>query len=486
MMSIVTLSADQYPRLQRNPEFAAVSETDLNTFHSLLPGPERVITDAADLEGYNTDWQQKFRGQSQVVLRPKTTEEVSAVMKHCYERGLAVVPQGGNTGLVGGSVPVFDEVVISLALMNKVLDFDPISGILVCESGCILEHLDNELAKQGFMMPLDLGAKGSCHIGGNVSTNAGGLRLVRYGSLHGTVMGLEVVLPDGTIMSTLSKLRKDNTGYDLKQLFIGAEGTLGIVTAVSILTPPKPNAVNVALVACESYEKVIETSRAAKRELSEVLSALEFFDVRCKRLVEEQLGFANPIAGEHPFYVLLETSGSNSDHDEEKLGSFLQDAMEAGRVLDGVIAQDDTQIGNIWRLRESIATALKHAGKVYKYDVSIPVPVLYDLVEDMRLKTEGKADVLGYGHLGDGNLHLNFSAPEYSEELVGLIEPYVYEWTSGHAGSISAEHGLGLQKANCMHYSKPKEAVEVMQKIKDLFDPKGIMNPYKTLPWPDN
>jgi len=287
--SATKLTSEAYPALKRG-EFGTVTDADVHAFKDILPGEGRVLTEMEDVEAFNVDWQGKFRGQSKVVLKPKSTEEVSRIMKHCYEHNLAVVPQGGNTGLVGGSVPVFDEVIINLGLMKEILDFDPISGIIVAESGCVLEDLDNYLAEKGYMMPLDLGAKGSCQIGGNVSTNAGGLRLVRYGSLHGSVMGIEVVLPDGEVMSTLAKLRKDNTGYDLKQLFIGAEGvprasslktliltltpnhdggTLGIVTGVSILTPIRPTAVNVALVACKSYEDVIATSQGAKSKLSE-------------------------------------------------------------------------------------------------------------------------------------------------------------------------------------------------------------------------
>jgi len=239
-------------------------------------------------------------------------------------------------------------------------------------------------------------------------------------------------------------------------------------------------------VGCDDYAGVLATSKAAKRDLSEVLSALEFFDSSCLDLVEQQLGYMSPLEERYNFYVLLETSGSNGEHDEEKLGAFLEGTMEEGSVVDGVIAQDASQGAAIWQLRETIAEALKKAGAVYKYDVSIPVPVLYDLVEDMRarMKHAGEVSVLGYGHLGDGNLHLNVSAPEYSAELLGRIEPFIYEWTSEQQGSISAEHGLGLMKANCIHYSKSKEAVDMMHAIKGVFDPTGIMNPYKTLPAP--
>ena len=238
----VRLTRDRYP-VQRLP-FSVVSEDDLAALERIIPG--RVITDPEELEAPNVDWLRTVRGSSKVLLRPRTSQEVAQILRYCHERNLAVNPQGGNTGLVGGSTPVFDEIVLSTALMSQVLSFHDVSGVLVCQAGCVLEELSRYVEERGFVMPLDLGAKGSCHIGGNVATNAGGLRFLRYGSLRGTVLGLEVVLADGTLLNCLTSLRKDNTGYDLKQLFIGSEGTLGVITAVSILCPPKPSAVNVA------------------------------------------------------------------------------------------------------------------------------------------------------------------------------------------------------------------------------------------------
>ncbi|KAF9437360.1 hypothetical protein BGZ76_001077 [Entomortierella beljakovae] len=398
-----------------------------------------IEVDAEELEVYNTDWLRKYKGQSKLVLKPSSTEQVSKILKYCNDEKLAVVPQGGNTSLVGGSVPVFDEVVISMAYMNSVRSFDDVSGALVCDAGCILESLEKYLDDFGYITPLDLGAKGSCQIGGNVSTNAGGLRLLRYGSLHGTVLGLEVVLPDGTILDNLSTLRKDNTGYDLKQLFIGSEGTLGIITGVSILAPKKPKAVNVALVGLDTYDHVQAAFKKSKDELSEILSAFEFWDQEAIKTVKQHIEGANdPLEAEHPFYVLIETSGSNKDHDDEKLGGFLESLLTENIIQDGVIAQDTAQFQNIWAIREGIPVAVLDDGAVYKYDISIPVPVIYDAVEVMRkrlgdkgLLGEGKlfSSVLGYGHIGDGNLHLTLAAKEFSQEATDLIEPFIFEWT---------------------------------------------------------
>ncbi|KAG9132286.1 hypothetical protein Leryth_012957 [Lithospermum erythrorhizon] len=426
----------------------------------------------------------KYKGSSKLMLHPRSTEEVSQILKYCNSRSLAVVPQGGNTGLVGGSIPVFDEVIVNVGSMNNIISFDKVSGILVCEAGCILENLMSFLETEGFVMPLDLGAKGSCQIGGNVSTNAGGLRLLRYGSLHGSVLGVEAVLANGTVLDMLGTLRKDNTGYDLKHLFIGSEGSLGIVTKVSILTPIKLSSVNVAFLACKDYVSCQNLLVEAKRKLGEILSAFEFLDVHAMNLTLEHLeGARNPLPSSmHNFYVLIETTGSAESYDREKLEAFLMDAVENGLVTDGVLAQDINQASSFWHIREGIPEALMKAGAVYKYDLSLPVAKMYDLVEDLRARLDSAANVVAYGHLGDGNLHLNVSAPSYSDSILSQIEPFVYEWTSNHRGSISAEHGLGLMKANRIHFSKSTETVQLMSAVKKLCDPKGILNPYKVLP----
>ncbi|XP_022985346.1 D-2-hydroxyglutarate dehydrogenase, mitochondrial [Cucurbita maxima] len=469
--------------VQRNPSFSRLNSDDIDFFRSIL-GEKNVIQDEDRLLDANTDWLRKYRGSSKLLLQPRSTEEVSQILKYCNSRDLPVVPQGGNTGLVGGSVPVFDEVIINLGLMNDIISFDKVSGILVCEAGGILENLSSFLDNQGFIMPLDLGAKGSCQIGGNVSTNAGGLRLVRYGSLHGSVLGLEVVLADGSVLDMLTTLRKDNTGYDLKHLFIGSEGTLGIITKISILTPSKLPATNVAFLGCKDYSSCQKLLVDAKRKLGEILSAFEFLDNMSMDVVLNHLeGTRNPLPSTmHNFYVLIETTGSNDSYDKEKLEAFLLRSMEDGLISDGVLAQDINQISSFWQIREGISEALMKAGAVYKYDLSLPVEKMYDIVEAMRTRLGNSAIVIGYGHLGDGNLHLNISTPQYDDAVLAQIEPFVYEWTSNHRGSISAEHGLGLMKANKIFYSKSPEIVQIMASIKKLLDPRAILNPYKVLP----
>ncbi|KAL8743479.1 MAG: hypothetical protein Q9190_004179 [Brigantiaea leucoxantha] len=403
---------------------------------------------------------------------------------------LAVVPQGGNSGLVGGSVPVFDEIVVSTSRMNNIRSFDPVSGALVLDAGCILETVDHFLAEKNHAFPLDLGAKGSCQIGGNVATNAGGLRLLRYGSLHGNVLGLEVVLPDGTIVDDLTVLRKNNTGFDIKQLFIGSEGTIGIITGISILCPQRPKAVNVAFFGLENFGQVQKAYREAKQQLSEILSAFELMDGQSQDLVQKVTNKQRPLEGNHPFYCLVETSGSNAGHDNEKLEKFLEYVMENDIVSDGVVAQDETQIRSLWSWREGIPECLGHWGGTYKYDVSIPLTDLYQLVEDIKERLTaadliGDNDsypvvgVVGYGHMGDSNLHLNVATRRYDRKLEGKLEPFIYEWISKRKGSISAEHGLGLQKKPYIAYSQSQTKIELMKQVKRLYDPNGIMNPYK-------
>ncbi|KAL4747351.1 hypothetical protein BDW72DRAFT_206574 [Aspergillus terricola var. indicus] len=483
----VKYTSDAYPTLKRNPDFAEITAEDVKYFKDLLGSESAMIdgvtTDATDdIEPFNGDWMRKYRGHTKLVLKPQSKEEVSKVLKYCNEKKLAVVPQGGNTGLVGGSVPVFDEIVINTSRMNKIRSFDEASGVLVADAGVILEVADQYLAERHHLFPLDLGAKGSCHIGGNVATNAGGLRLLRYGSLHGTVLGVEAVLPDGTIMDGLSTLRKNNTGYDLKQLFIGSEGTIGIITGVSILCPPRPKAVNVAYFGLESYDKVRQAFGEAKKQLSEILSAFELMDGRSQKLVHTSTGNKYPLEGEYPFYCLVETSGSNAEHDMEKLETFLESIMGEGIVADGVLAQDETQFQSIWRWREGITEALSHLGGTYKYDVSIPLPELYQLVDDCRERLTrmgfvGDDDsfpvraVVGYGHMGDSNLHLNIAVRQYNKDVEKAIEPWVYEWIQKRNGSISAEHGLGLAKKEFIGYSQNNTNLKLMKQLKDLYDP---------------
>ncbi|RUS18877.1 hypothetical protein BC937DRAFT_88220 [Endogone sp. FLAS-F59071] len=545
------LTMEKHPEIKRDPKFNQITLSDLIHFTSILPASSIIYssspptTPSSDLMPYNLDWFSLYRGLSQLVLFPRTTPEVSKILQHCHARQLAVVPQGGNTGVSGGAVPVFDEVIINTSKMTRVRMFDKVSGAVVVDAGIVLERLDEYLAEKEFAMPLDLGAKGSCQIGGNVSTNAGGLRLMRFGSLHGSVLGFYRTALSSTIClryekitlvgvhrigltdqfatgqvilflistSSILSLLNQPAGYDLKQLFIGAEGTLGIVTGVSILTPRRSKAVNVAMIALNSFDDVQRAFMISREELSEILSAFEFWDtesfdvVRTKMLPNVRFPIESAVP--YPFYALLETQGSRKEHDDEKLSKYLENLTHAGIVQDGVIAQDAKQVGapptptscppharygtmrSLWSWRELIPEALTRVGPAITYDLSVEVPLLYRLCEDAkefllerRMMSEqggGVLKVLGFGHVGDGNVHLMAATKTYDHEIQKLLDDYVFEWTAKHHGSISAEHGIGIMKARYLHLSKSPAMIAMMRQLKGAIDPRGIMNPYKVL-----
>ncbi|ORY96255.1 hypothetical protein BCR43DRAFT_269838 [Syncephalastrum racemosum] len=493
---LTPLTSEKLGNIKRSERFKKIDQADLDYFRSVLTETNvlhDIETDPAksSLTQYNLDFFNLHRGASSLCLLPTKTEQVSQILKYCNEKGLAVVPQGGNTGVSGGQNPVFDEIIVNMSKMNRIRSFDDLSGIAVVDGGVVLEALDGYLADFGYTVPLDLGAKGSCQLGGNISTNAGGLRLMRFGSLHGNVLGLEVVLPDGTIIDNLSTLRKDNTGYDLKQIFIGAEGTLGLVTGVSLLTPRRPTSVNVGLVALETFEDVQKAFLMAKEDLSEILSAFEFWDhdsvgvVRKKMMPEA----AFPIESKTKFYALFETQGSRLDHDQEKLDGYLSRLMEAGVASDGVIAQDAKQMNSLWSWREKIPEAITRSGTAMTYDVAMEVPLLYKMVEDCKkhygdrgLLDTVYTNVLGFGHVGDGNLHIMANIQGFDYKTQKDMDEFVYSWAMKHKGSITAEHGVGIAKVAYMHRIKSEPQLRLMRMIKDTLDPNGIMNPYKVVP----
>ena len=448
-----------------------------------------------DLSIYNVDWKDEYHGKSQIVARPKTAKEVSRILSYCNSERIGVVPQGGNTGLVGGSVPVADEVIISTEGMNTIYNLDTDSGILTCDAGCILQDVQTYASERSHLVPIDLGAKGTCQIGGNVATNAGGQYFYRFGSLHANVLGLEVVLADGTILDLLNTNRKDNTGYDMKHLFIGSEGTLGLITRINLSFPRLPLSRHTALLACDNFGDVLTTLALAKKELGEILAAFEFMDRPVLKLVqkEHRIPVAHTCSGEsdglYPFYILVETQGSNEEHDAEKMSTFLEKSMEGGQVVDGVLSQDLTQVEDMWSIREHCNPATKAAGYNWKYDISIPVSDYYDIAEEMRERINAHcpdALVVNWGHVIDGNLHLNVATPgifEEDKELTNIIEPYLFESVVRRKGSISAEHGLGRCKNEYLgRLAKNEAALARMKMIKNMFDPNGILNPGKYLP----
>lgn len=435
-------------------------DKDLEYFRSLL-SPANIQT--SDLDFYNEDWLKEHKGRSKLVLKPVNAIQISQILSYCNKEKLGIVPQGGNTGLTAGGVPIEDEVVLSLRNLNKIDELDETQGIVWCGSGVVLETLNNYCSEKGWIVPLDLASKGSCFIGGNVASNAGGVRYIKYGSLHGNTLGLEVVLPSGEILSDLKGLRKDNTGYDLKQLFIGSEGTLGVITRLALLLSPKPMSTNTVFLACNSYSDVVSTLIHAKQSLGEILSAYEFLDQTVFNILMKHLpGISNPFQSNYNFYVLLETSGHCSVYDTERVQGFLEKSFLNKLVVDGVIAQNGTQANDLWKIREGTALATRKAAKyLYKFDVSLRIPQMYSLVEKVRKRLEGYADVMGYGHVGDGNLHLTIVS-QSTPDLKSLVDPYVYQEVQAMNGSISAEHGIGLFKRGLIKYTKDETNIKYL------------------------
>ena len=432
----------------------------LNHFRSFLAS-HQVLTE--DLDFYNTDWLHEHKGDSKLVLKPSSTRQVQEILKYCNDQRLGVVTQSGNTSLVAGSVPINSEIILSMQNLNKIENFDETQGIVWCESGVIIQNLNSYCNEKGWIVPLDLGAKGSCLIGGNISTNAGGVRFIRYGSLNGNVLGLEVILPNGEILSDLKALRKDNTGLNLKQIFIGSEGLLGVITRVALLLAPKPASVQTSFLSVRSYDDVVKLLGLAKDHLGEIMSAYEFIDRETFQIILKHTPRTlNPFDTNFDFYVLVETSGSNQQHDSEKMESFLQAAYDKGIVLDGSIAQNQSQADNFWRIRENGAVATrKEAKDIFKFDFSMRIPEMYEFVLACKERVGSLGRVMGYGHVGDGNLHMTVIT-ENGKEVEKILYPYLYEEVCRRKGSISAEHGIGLFKQGLIGYSKDQATIEYM------------------------
>ncbi|XP_055542086.1 D-2-hydroxyglutarate dehydrogenase, mitochondrial-like [Wyeomyia smithii] len=477
----IPLTKDHYG-IKRGP-YASVTDQDINQFERILSTNNQILLRPEDTAEYNRDYFRYVRGLGTVVLKPRSTEEVSAILRYCNIRRLAVSIFGGNTGVCGGSVPVFDEIILSMELMNRIVSIDEYSGLLVCEAGCVLAKLEDELSKKGMIMPLDLGSKQSCQIGGNLATNAGGIRLMRYGNLHGSVLGLETVLANGEVIDLMSNFKKDNTGYHLKHLFIGSEGTLGVITRVAMSCPVAPTTQNVILLGLKTYNAVLQTFLQAKKQLGEILTSCELIDQASLEYTVEHLKTSSPIDA-FPFYILLETTGSHKEDDEEKVRQFLEFSLEEGMVTDGIITSEPSKIKKLWQLRERIPAATYSNNFCLTYDLSLPLEQFYSIVPAIRKRVGHLVNIVcGFGHIGDCNLHLNIAGNILSEEIRKLVEPYVYEFTASLKGSVSAEHGIGLLKPGYMKYSKSTAAIALMKQLKSIMDPNGILNPYKVLPY---
>jgi len=458
-----------------------------------IVGPAGLITSPIEIAPYATDWRKRYLGKAAAVVRPASTAEVAEVVRVCAGSRTAIVPQGGNTGLCGAATPDASgtQIVLNLSRMNRVREVDARNNTMTAEAGCVLANLQRAAEEAGRFFPLSLAAEGSCEIGGNLSTNAGGTAVLRYGNARELALGLEVVLPSGEVWEGLRGLRKDNTGYDLKQLFIGAEGTLGVITAAVLKLFPLPKSHATAVVALQSPEKALALLERVLEACGERLTGFELFSDFCLALVLKHFrDAAAPFPRRFPHYVLMELSDTQSGVGVGALAeSVLEAALEEKNILDAAVAQNETQARAFWKLREFISEAQAREGPNIKHDVSIPISRIADfiLATDQELaRAHAGARMVTFGHLGDGNLHYNVSAPEGVAPDVfvkntAAINRLVHDSVARFGGSISAEHGLGqLKRDEIQRYKSPLE-LELMRKLKRALDPHGIMNPGKVL-----
>ena len=458
-----------------------------------LLDPRHVVTDADALAPRLIDWRRKYTGAAQALVKPGTTEEVAAVVGACAETGTPIVPQGGHTGLVGGSTPDLDgrAVILSTERLTRIRDVDPLNNTMTVEAGCVLQTLQEAAARHDRLFPLSLAAEGTCRIGGNLATNAGGLNVLRYGNARDQVLGLEVVLPDGQVWDGLRTLRKDNTGYDLKQLFVGAEGTLGIITAATLKLQPQPLETATAFCAVSDVDAALDLLGRCQQATAQSLTSFELIprfgiDLSLKHV----RGSVDPLAGAHDWYVLVEAKGGHGDGGlKEALEAALMQAYEDDLVLDAAPAESAGQAQAFWHLREAVVEAQRHEGGSIKHDIAVPVSSVPAFLAEARATVAEMIPGIRpvpFGHLGDGNIHFNLTQPEDADTQAFLarweeVNSAVHDIVARYRGSISAEHGIGQMKVAENVRFKPAVELEMMRAIKRTLDPQNIMNPGKVV-----
>ncbi|MCA1909289.1 MAG: FAD-binding oxidoreductase [Magnetospirillum sp.] len=456
-----------------------------------LLGASHVLTEAADQEAYVVEERGLYRGQTLAVLRPADTDQVAAAMKACADAKVAVVPQGGNTGLCGGGVPRTGSVVISTERLNRIRAVDTANFTMTVEAGCVLANVQQAADQAGCLFPLSLGAEGSCRIGGNLSTNAGGVGVLRYGNTRDLTLGLEVVLPDGRVWNGLRSLRKDNTGYDLKHLFIGAEGTLGIITAACLKLFPKPAERATALIALADPAAALAVLSVARRQSGDSVTACELVArIGLELGMTHVTGVRDPFEQPHPWYLLLELSSSRLAGLQQALEDILAETFEQGMAQDAVLAQSGEQRAALWRIREGVPEAQKKEGGSIKHDVAVPVSRVPEMIERCTRAVEAAMPgvrVVPFGHVGDGNIHFNLTQPAGADKAAFLerwaeMNHIVHDIVAEMDGSVSAEHGIGQLKVAEMARYKQDVELDLMRRVKQALDPLGLMNPGKVVP----
>jgi FAD/FMN-containing dehydrogenase len=455
-------------------------------------GDAHVLTQG-DLSAWELDWRKRWRGKALAVVRPGGTDEVAAVVRACAAHGTALVPQGGNTGLVGGGVPDASgtQVLLSLTRMNRIRELDRANLTLVAEAGCVLQTVQHAADDAGLLFPLSLAAEGSCTIGGNLATNAGGTQVLRYGNARALCLGLEVVTASGDVWHGLSGLRKDNTGYDLRDLFIGSEGTLGIITAATLALHAKPAATMTALASCATLADCVTLLGLAQQQLGAGLTGFEAMNAFSLSLVAKHMPQLRQPLPAAPWTVLLELSDNESEtHARERFEGVLGQALERSTIGDAAIAESVAQSHTMWHLRESIPLAQAEEGLNIKHDIALPVsriPAFCAEADAALSRAAPGMRLVNFGHLGDGNLHFNVQAPEGVEAAAFLrereheINTIVYAAVAVHGGSFSAEHGIGALKREEMVQFKDETALALMRAVKQALDPRGLMNPGRVL-----
>ena len=458
-----------------------------------IVGEANVLTGDADTAPYLKEWRGRWTGKTAAVVRPGSTGEVSAILKLASKTKTAIVPQGGNTGLVGGQIPDMSgkQVILSTTRLNRIRDIDPAGNTITVEAGVVLQDIQEAAEEHGRLFPLSLGAQGSCQIGGNLSTNAGGTGALAHGVARDLCIGLEVVLPTGEVLDSLNRLKKDNTGYDLRNLFIGAEGTLGVITAAVLKLFPKPAGRATAFLAVPSPEEALGLFDRARSAAGNGLTAFELMArIGVEFTTRHIPDVRDALDRHHPWYVLMEiSSGQSEDDARATLEAVLEHGMEHGLVTDGAIAESFQQRADFWRLRESMSESQIPEGGSIKHDISVPVdsvPAFLAEADRAVLAIEPGSRICAFGHLGDGNIHYNISQPVGADKavfmtLIEVITPAVHKIVRDYGGSISAEHGIGQMKRDELAEVKNPVALDLMRRIKKDFDPKGIMNPGKVI-----